>query len=261
MGTEKKTNSPSMGGFKLKRLKNQNTSIDQVQHNPVQHSPDSMIHNALNAGRSMEEIKELIKLRNDEIARLAELEFNNAKRLFQKICPPLIKKSKAEYKHKDGAGKTEYWFMELDDIIITIKKPLSECGLSYDWDSTEENGQISVTCVLAHVQGHKKSTKLSSPPDVSGGKAPIQAKASTITYLRRYTLTGILGISSGGKDDDGHSTRTESNVVVMPIPTNEDVSRALKGITSGKITIEEACRQFAFTSEHIRSFEIALNNR
>jgi hypothetical protein len=46
---------------------------------------------------------------------------------------------------------------------------------------------------------------MGGPPDAGGAKNPIQARASTITYLERYTLKAICGVAEGGEDDDGQS--------------------------------------------------------
>jgi hypothetical protein len=45
---------------------------------------------------------------------------------------------------------------------------------------------------------------MSAPPDTSGAKNVIQAKASTVTYLRRYTLLGAVGMAAGMPDSDGN---------------------------------------------------------
>ena len=44
---------------------------------------------------------------------------------------------------------------------------------------------------------------LSAPPDSSGSKNSIQAIASTLTYLQRYTLLSITGLAASEADDDG----------------------------------------------------------
>ena len=44
---------------------------------------------------------------------------------------------------------------------------------------------------------------MGGPPDAGGAKNAIQARASTITYLERYTLKAILGLSEQEDDDDG----------------------------------------------------------
>ena len=46
---------------------------------------------------------------------------------------------------------------------------------------------------------------MGGPPDAGGAKNAIQARASTVSYLERYTLKAILGISEQEDDNDGGS--------------------------------------------------------
>ena len=54
--------------------------------------------------------------------------------------------------------------------------------------------------------GHQECTSLSAFPDESGGKNSIQAIGSTVSYLERYTLLSITGLSTQDQDDDGLSS-------------------------------------------------------
>lgn len=45
---------------------------------------------------------------------------------------------------------------------------------------------------------------MGGPPDAGGAKNAIQARASTKTYLERYTLKAITGLSEQADDDDGN---------------------------------------------------------
>ena len=118
---------------------------------------------------------------------------------------------KAKFKHKQGDGVTEYDFARLEDISEIIKPYLMKYGLSYHYnESMEEKGIICVECVVSHALGHQESNSMRSIQDTSGSKNPIQAVGSTISYLRRYTLTGGLGIVTAISDDDGNSVDSES---------------------------------------------------
>ena len=44
---------------------------------------------------------------------------------------------------------------------------------------------------------------MGGPPDTGGAKNAIQARASTKSYLERYTLKAITGLSEQDDDDDG----------------------------------------------------------
>lgn len=51
---------------------------------------------------------------------------------------------------------------------------------------------------------------MGGPPDAGGAKNAIQARASTKTYLERYTLKAITGLSEQEDDDDGNGKKGES---------------------------------------------------
>ncbi len=97
-----------------------------------------------------------------------------------------------------------YKYEDLPTIAKAIDPVLAEHGLSYRWN-TESNGMVKVTCVICHKGGHAEENSLSSAPDTSGSKNPIQALGSAVTYLQRYTLKAALGLSAS-KDDDGCAT-------------------------------------------------------
>jgi len=50
---------------------------------------------------------------------------------------------------------------------------------------------------------------MGGPPDAGGAKNAIQARASTKTYLERYTLKAITGLSEQDDDTDGNAERDE----------------------------------------------------
>jgi hypothetical protein len=94
-------------------------------------------------------------------------------------------------------------YTDLFDVVDAATPALSMHGLSASWKvSKNDKDWIEVTCELRHVAGHFETNTFGGPPDVGGAKSPIQARASTKTYLERYTLLGILGLASTD-DKDG----------------------------------------------------------
>lgn len=144
--------------------------------------------------------------------RCARKLFYSALAEFQNQCPPIQKKGLVSHAHKQGEGMTEYSFAKLEDIIAQIKEPLAACGLSYRWEQTTDSSAgthaqlcITVKCIVTHIAGHSESTQFTAYPDSSGKKNAIQEIASTDTYLRRYTLTGGLGLTVSDEDHDGQT--------------------------------------------------------
>jgi hypothetical protein len=48
-----------------------------------------------------------------------------------------------------------------------------------------------------------EAVSMGAGPDSGGAKNGIQARASTVTYLERYTLMAATGLAAQGQDDDG----------------------------------------------------------
>lgn len=115
-----------------------------------------------------------------------------------KVDPPrIVKNADVEY------GRTKYSHATLDEVVYKIAPALGREGLSFAHDVRQADGVIAVTCTLTHERGHSESVTLTGLPDDSGQKNAIQQIASTVTYLRRYTLEAITGLAAEGDDDDG----------------------------------------------------------
>jgi len=85
---------------------------------------------------------------------------------------------------------------------------LSKHGLSASWKLTKDEAQwIEVSCTIKHILGHSESVSMGGPPDAGGAKSPIQARASTVSYLQRYTLKAICGVSEQGDDTDSRPAK------------------------------------------------------
>jgi len=55
---------------------------------------------------------------------------------------------------------------------------------------------------MSHIGGHSKSSTMTSTPDQSGNKVGVHQIASARSYLKRYTLLDVAGVTVGGEDDD-----------------------------------------------------------
>ena len=102
-------------------------------------------------------------------------------------------------------------YAELFSVVNAVTPALSKHGLSSSWKITkDEKDWIEVTCTLKHTAGHVESVSMGGPPDNGGAKNAIQARASTVSYLQRYTLKAITGLSEQEDDiDGGHGTVDE----------------------------------------------------
>lgn len=101
-------------------------------------------------------------------------------------------------KDKDNAYfKSKY--ADLSSVIDAIKPVMCQNGLSYSQHPSFSGGIVSVETIIFHDSGEWMSS-VSSTPIV---KSDPQGVGSAITYLRRYALSAIMGITQ--EDDDGNS--------------------------------------------------------
>lgn len=186
------------------------TAIDITQFRPAstaiqEHQPSTMalVQQAMSTG-NMQLVEKLMELHERHESNLARKAFDNAMAAAKAEIKPVKKNRHVGYSHKSGDGCTDYDHEDLAGIARSIDPVLAKHGLSYRF-RTEQQQQISVTCIIAHRDGHFEENKLFAPADTSGKKNAIQAIGSTITYLQRYTLKAALGLAAA-KDDDGRSS-------------------------------------------------------
>lgn len=227
---------------------------DQVQLKSA--TPENFIAFALQSGRSIEEIQQLINFRNAELARVAELEFYEAKRQFLKTVPRIIKNQDADFgETKTGAKGASYRYSDLDNLINTIKDAESAAGLSHDFKTTQDDkGNVQITCILSHVGGHSETDTLKAPPDKSGGKNDIQAMKSTVSYLRRAALESVLGLSQGGDDNDGKDAPGQYTQA-LEVPTEDGFRILLQSVRKGTMTVEQVTKTYALSGEQLEALQ------
>lgn len=162
-------------------------------------TPMSLMQQAVGNGASVEAMAQLMELQLRWEANEARRAFEVAFAAFKESAPRLDKTKEVSF----GAGKTAYKYTPLDHIANELGPLLARHGLSYNWKQESENGTITVTCILRHKAGHSIENTLSGPDDKSGNKNAIQAIGSAVSYLRRYTLLGVLGMATSDEDTDG----------------------------------------------------------
>lgn len=165
----------------------------------VNANPMTMLAVAVNRGMDVATIKDLMDLQQRWEKAEAEKAYNTAFAAFKAEAVSVIKNRQVT----DGPlrGKS---YAELYSVVDAVTPALSTHGLSASWKVTkDEKDWIEVTCCLKHVSGHSESVSMGGPPDVGGAKSAIQARASTISYLERYTLKAVCGVAEKGQDADG----------------------------------------------------------
>ena len=147
-------------------------------------------------------LKALLQIRDDEQAKQAKRAFNSAFANAQSEMPAIPKR---------GTGHNKIKYAKIEDVFRIAMPVLSQNGLSLRHRVDTSNG-VTVTAILAHVDGHSEENTFTAQADGSGSKNAIQALGSSITYGKRYTAEAILGLTSHGEDDDAFAAGDTDNV-------------------------------------------------
>ena len=164
---------------------------------PVPVTPANLLEIAVNQNADLDKLEKLMDLQERWEKAEAKRAYTEAMTAFKSDPPEIDKDRFIRF------GQTEYSHASLHNVTTTINKSLSEHGLSASWQTHQDNGSVTVSCTITHTKGHSESTSLSAPPDTSGSKNSIQAIGSTISYLERYTLLALTGLSTKDMDNDG----------------------------------------------------------
>ena len=180
-------------------------------------NPMAMLAKAVESGADVGVLERLVGLSERFQAACAKRAFTAALTAARSELPTIVKNQQVSY------GSTKYKYEDLAEIAELVSPVLAKHGLSFRWRTDSgQPGEVAVTYVLEHVDGHSEDTTLSGPYDQSGGKNAIQAIGSCVTYLQRYTLKAALGIAAA-RDDDGQQGRADK---APPTRANGNGSRA-----------------------------------
>lgn len=163
-------------------------------------TPADLLRIAVEQNADLDKLERLMDLQDRYLAAQAKRAYDEAFAAFKAEAVKIVKGRSVT----DGPlrGKS---YAELHDVVNAVTPALSRHGLSSSWKLTkDEKDWMEVTCFLRHVGGHEESVSMGGPPDMGGAKNAIQARASTKTYLERYTLKAITGLSEQNDDNDGH---------------------------------------------------------
>lgn len=142
----------------------------------------------------VEKLQRLIDMHADLKRMQAKSAFDQAFSIMQGDIPAIEEKAKTN----NGT------YAPLEDIISKVRPILKVNGF-YLTFRTEWPDQktVRVIGILAHKDGHERTSEFLSGADTSGNKNAIQGLASAVSYGQRYTVKDLLNITTRGADNDG----------------------------------------------------------
>lgn len=157
----------------------------------------SLIRDAMAADVSPEKLSALLAVKQTWEADEARKAFNLSIAEFQRNAP-IIEKG-------DVAHEKQY--ARMDRIWRTVRKPLTDLGLSVTWQVCElrPEGICHVEGMLRHRDGHGERLVMDIPlPEIIRGQNKSQQMGSARTYAQRYAFCSAVGLVTGDDDDDGN---------------------------------------------------------
>jgi len=154
---------------------------------------------ALDPSIDIERLKAVIDMENAAQDREANKQFEAAFAAMQPDLPAV---------EKAGQGQNNSEFAKLEAIQAAARSILQKHGFSYRFKQQDKDSAITLRCTLSHKSGGSDFDEMTLPYDVGGQKNAVQARGSTVSYGKRYTLCNVLGIQLGGEDIDGQIGRS-----------------------------------------------------
>lgn len=113
--------------------------------------------------------------------------------------------------HKDKSGYG-YQYADLGQVLQIARPLMSSHGLSFSQFPTrpETAGQIALTTILMHTSGQYLSSTAEIPAEAKKGLSAAQCVGSGLSYLRRYALAAVIGITQTDDDGAGGDDRDDS---------------------------------------------------
>ena len=182
---------------------------------------------ATNPNVDIDKMERLLEMQERIMQRDARAAFASALAEMSPNLPAIVERGGI----KDRAGNVQSTYALWEDINDAIKPVLAKHGFALSFRTGRDEGQISVTGVLSHREGHSEETTITLPHDSSGSKNAVQAVGSSTSYGKRYTAGLLLNLTSRGEDDDGNAGG--SGAVITD--EQADTIRELIGSTGTKV--------------------------
>lgn len=186
----------------------------------VDNSPNGLLSQAIALNANIDTIERMVALQREWQKEENKKAYLKAFTDFQSEMPPLKKNKKVKYDTKDG-NKVDYSYSELDYIRKQIQPLLKKHGFSFRFEFEDIDGQFLCKCISSHINGHSESSTMKAGRDTSGKKNDIQSIGSTRSYLERYCLVAVYGLTSADEDNDGKTSSKTEKKELIPAPTEK----------------------------------------
>ena len=161
----------------------------------------------------VEKLRELRAIHKEWQAEQNEKSFFDALARAQAKMPVVEKNKHVYFEPKDSnKDPTDYWHADYGALVKTIGPVLAAEGLAFGHNVIQQDGKITVECILRGYGHHEKVT-MSGAPEGSPGMNAIQQSKSAVTYMKRSTFEAVTGAATEDDDDDGRGAGPAAELI------------------------------------------------
>lgn len=148
-----------------------------------------------------------------------------------------LTKAQAEFvtlpKDKTGYG---YKYTDLDTVITTVRPILARHGLGFMQSLTTQDGKNALATRLFNAEGEYIEDTVQLPEIAMAKTNAAQNMGAAITYMKRYALCALLGISS---DEDTDAATPQNQESPSPAKKEAPAPKAPPALKGGPDTKDE----------------------
>lgn len=180
----------------------------------------------------------------------------NALAGFQQEVPVILKDTQATN------AKFSYTYADLPAILAVINPLLKKYGMGF---TQLIDGEILKTVVFHTESGESIESTIPIPQNIILlGQNPLQVMGSAITYLRRYSLSAMLGLVTD-KDTDAQGEQVESKPKTGNAKKTLDITdvtfaKALAAVGEGRYSVERIMKKYHLSPEAEKMMREAENS-
>lgn len=152
----------------------------------------------------IDKMQRLMEMREREMARIAQVEFNKAMKAAQAEMPQVVRDADND--------QTKSRYARYETISEAIQPVITKHGfsLTFSEGTPAKENHIRVVCDVMHDAGHVKQYHADIPFDNVGmkgnaNKTNTHAYGSTKSYGKRYLKCDIFDVALKNEDDDGNA--------------------------------------------------------
>lgn len=212
---------------------------------------------ASNPDLSVEKMQAIMDMQERQMAKQAEINFNEALARLQPMLPHVEKKGMIKFTDKNGVERNTP-HARYEDIDEAIRPHLAVEGFSLSFNTEWGDQGVTAFGTLSHKDGHSRTAEMRLPLDTSGSKNNLQAMGSTITYAKRYLVGMLLNIVTMYQDTDGS----------LPIPIDEkEIKQIRELLKKGRFQEASFCKAFEIeklenlNKEQLKTAMVQLKNK